>query len=607
MGIRKTLGTLLRWLFVPGAAKIPPVLWLLIIGLLVARPLAKESARPLPDAFERIVVITATPVPPPILATPEAPSDSTARAGGTLAFSMRHAGNNDIYLLTQESGQLLRLTYDPGDDRDPAWSPDGRFLAYASHRSGGWDLYTMETTSGTVLRVTRSQYFKGSPSWSPDGRWLAYEGYQDGNLDLYVLDIESGQEQRVTHAPEPDYSPAWSPDGRHIAFTSYRNQNQDLYILSLDDASVANLTQTPNQNEDYAAWSPTGEFLAYSAGVPGGETIWRIPFDKEVAARGELRPVLFGVGGMPTWAPDGQALAFVYRQEATTYLIAADMRGWGLTQEGYSSSDTMGRPHWYAGRLSPDLEASLVERTVSDTAGAASQLYTELLMSADTDVYDIVYLPNVNGSDRAERLSDRVNDSFNALRERVLQETQWDYLAILGDSWRPMDHTPRPGQGRISWHVCGRAVDINQGFLRKGDIELVREDVGGVTYWRVFIRARIQDGSLGEPLRVAPWDIDARSKGGLAAAQGGELKPIPAGYYVDFTTLAADYGWERRNALSNWRSSYYDIEWWHFQKTEGMSWYACMTELYSEEEVIASYGTLPWWTKRPESEIQGLP
>ncbi len=228
-------------------------------------------------------------------------------------------------------------------------------------------------------------------------------------------------------------------------------------------------------------------------------------------------------------------------------------------------------------------------------------------MSADTDVYDLVYLPNVNGSDRAESLSDRVNDSFNALRERVLQETQWDYLAVLGDSWRPMDHTPRPGQGRISWHVCGRAVDINRGFLRKGDIELVREDVGGVTYWRVFIRARIQDGSLGEPLRVAPWNIDARSKGGLAAAQGGELKPIPAGYYVDFTTLAADYGWERRNALSNWRSSYYDIEWWHFQKTEGMSWYACMTELYSEEEVIASYGTLPWWTKRPESEIQGLP
>jgi len=82
----------------------------------------------------------------------------------------------------------------------------------------------------------------------------------------------------------------------------------------------------------------------------------------------------------------------------------------------------------------------------------------------------------------------------------------------------------------------------------------VREDIGGVTYWRVYIKAKVQDGTLGEPLRAIPWDLTARSKGGLAAAQGGELKSeAPAGYYVDFTTLAADYGWERRNALSNWR------------------------------------------------------
>ena len=607
MAFRRVLGWLLRWLFVPGAAKIPPALWLVVIGLLAAQLGRGPSPTISPiSEIERIVVITSTPVPTPSLATPIAPEASIG-TGGTLALAMRHAGNNDIYLLSQSSGRLLRLTYDPGDDRDPAWSPDGRFLAFSSRRANGWDLYTMETSSGTILRLSRTQYFKAAPSWSPDGLWLAYEGYQNGNLDIYVLNVESGEEQRVTTDAAPDYSPAWSPDGRHVAFTSYRGQNQDLYVLSLDDSSVINLTQTPGQDEDYAAWSPTAEYLAYSAGVPGGETIWRIPFDEEAAARGELRPMLYGVGGKPTWAPDGKALAFIYRQETKSYLIAADMRGWGLTQEGYSTSDTMGRPQWRAGGLAPTLEALLGELSGPDGSAEVAPLYTELLLSADPGTYEVVYLPDVNGSDRAQGLSDRVNDSYNALRERILSETQWDYFAILGDSWRPMNHTPRPGQGRISWHVCGRAIDINQAFLRRGDIELVREDVGGVTYWRVYIRARAQDGSLGEPLRTAPWNLDARAKGGLAGAQGGELKTIPEGYYVDFTTIAADYGWERRNALSNWRSSYYDIEWWHFQKTEGMSWYTCMTELYAEEEILASYGTLPWWTKRPEGEIQSLP
>jgi len=595
IGILKRLGI---WLFVPGKAKIPPAAWLALsvaVGLLVRSPQSQATV----TERERIVVLTPT---PGTMAVIPAESPTPVGSGGTLAFSMRHNGNSDIYLLSQNDGELLRLTYDPDDDRDPAWSPDGRFLAYASRRAQGWDLYTMELSTGTILRITRSPDFEAAPTWSPDGRWLAYEGYHDGNLDVYILNVESGQGQRVTQDPAPDYSPAWSPDGRHVAFVSYRDQNKDLFILSLDDGTVVNLTNTPDQDEDFPAWSPAGEYLAYSVGVAGAETVWRIPFDLDAAARGELRPMLFGIGQKPAWSPDGQALAFVFRQEATSYLLAADTRGWALAQEGYSSADAIDTPDWHAGTLATDFIADLKSRARE----TEPPIYTELLLSEKSSVYQLVNLPDVNNSDSAELLSDRVNDSYNALRKRIEVETGWDYLSILGDSWRPMNHTPRPGQGRISWHVCGRAVDINQGYLRAGTIELVKETIGGVTYWRVYIKTQSQDGRLGEPLRVAPWDLDARSKGGLATANGGELKAIPEGYYIDFTTIALDYGWERRNALSNWRTSYFDIEWWHFQKTEGMSWYACMIEMYPEEEILASYGILPWWTQRPEWEVQQL-
>ena len=630
------LKAVLGWLLVPGRAKIPPALW---IAVLVAAFVALDTlpgGEPGLQIVERLVVLTPTPSAAfgdegaastgqrDEIAAVE-PASDTAGPQGTLAFAMRHNGNSDVYLLSQGTGNLLRLTFSPADDRDPAWSPDGRYLAFASRRNQTWDLYAMEMTSGTILRITHSPEFKGSPSWSPDSHWLAYEAYTDETLNIHVLNFETGESQQVTFDPAPEYSPAWSPDGRHIAFTSYRDNNQDIFVLSLDHGTTINLTNTPDQNEDYPAWSPDGKYIAYSAGVPGGEMIWLMPFDPNSLEAGpdldtdglddaaeafpEFRPILFGIGGKPAWSPDGQALAFVSRQGGTSYLVAADRRGWGLTQEGFSSTDTIYRPQWRADGLDPELEAHLERQGAMATA----PLYTELLLTAisgegaSSGRYQLVNLPNVNGSHQAEKLSDRVNDSYNALRERIQMETGWDYLSILGDSWRPMNHTPRPGQGRISWHVCGRAVDINQGFLRTGDIELIREDVGGVTYWRVFIRARTQDGSLGEPLRIAPWDLNARARGGLPTAQGGELKAIPSGYYVDFTTIALDYGWERRNALSNWRSSYFDIEWWHFQKTEGLSWYECMLEVYPEDEVIESYGVLPWWTKRPEWEIQALP
>lgn len=584
----------------------PLLLWALLIVTAAVVLLRQPTPQLTEREVERTVVVTATPQPTWFIPTPgPGPTPTPVGSGGTLAFTMRHNGNSDVYLLSQNSGSLLRLTFDPAEDRDPVWSPDGQRLAFASHRTRSWDLYLIEMNAGTVVRLTRTPDYEAAPSWSPDGKWLAYEAYVANNLDIYLLNVDSGASQRLTFDPAPEYAPAWSPDGRHIAFTTYRDENKDLYIISLDDGDTINLTRTPNQQENNAAWSPDGKYLAYSAGIPGDETIWRIPFDKEADATGVFRPSLFGVGGQPVWSPDGQALAFIFRQQTTSYLIAANTTGWALAQEGYSTTDWMNKPDWTDAPLNQEMEIRLKQRMIEEE----TPLYTELLLSAASATqYQLVNLPDVNRSNSAEKLSDRVNDSYNALRGEVQAKTGWDYMAILGDSWRTMNHTPRPGQGRISWHVCGRAVDINQGYLSSKQAELVREDIGGVTYWRVYIKARVQDGSLGEPLRTAPWDLTARSKGGLATAQGGELKPtIPEGYYVDFTTIAADYGWERRNALSNWRSSYFDIEWWHFQKTEGLSWYECMEELYSTEAISDSYGILPWWTKLPEWEVQTMP
>lgn len=583
------------------------MVWIVLVltATLASRFAAQPTSVPVTEVIHT-VVLTPTPLPERNPQVEEAvPSPTPVGSGGTVAFTMRHNGNSDIYLLSQNSGRLLRLTYDPDEDRSPAWSPDGRSLAFASRRGQGWDLYTMDMSTGTVIRLTHSPAFEAGPTWSPDGRWLAYEAYEDDNLDIRILNVETGESQKLTDDPAPDYSPAWSPDGRIIAFTSFRNANQDLYVVSLDDGTIYNLTNTPNQNEDHPAWSPTGSYLAYSTGVSGDESIWRIPYDIEAAARGELRPILFGVGGQPTWSPDGEAIAFIFQQQTKMYLIAANITGWALAQEGYTTNDWMGYPDWTDAPLDERLERQLVARSEEKVPPH----YTELLLSkSESDEhYTLVNLPDVNGSDSVEKLSDRVNDSYNAMREALRRATGWDYLGILGDSWRPMNHTPRPGQGRISWHVCGRAVDINQSFLREGRLELVREDVGGVTYWRVFIKTAEQDGSLGEPLREAPWDLSARTEGRAATAEGGKLKAIPSGYYVDFTTIAADFGWERRNALPNWRNSYFDVEWWHFQKTEGMSWYECMLEVYDRDEVQDSYGSLPWWTQRPEWEVQAMP
>src|SRR5215510_3224439 len=86
------------------------------------------------------------------------------------------------------------------------------------------------------------------------------------------------------------------------------------------------------------------------------------------------------------------------------------------------------------------------------------------------------------------------------------------------------------------------------------------------TFWRVWLLAAVQDGSEGEPLRAAPWNLAARYSGRPQPYDaGGEYAGVlPPGYFVDFTTLADDYGWSRVPADTNWRQFYPGILYWRF-------------------------------------------
>ena len=547
------------------------------------------------------VVVTSTSGLP---ATPGA-TPTPFGSGGAVAFTIRQNGNADIYAINQTTHEVVRLTSDPAEERDPAWSPDGQMMAFASNRGHNWDIYLLDLEGGALIRLTRDPGFDGGPTWSPDGERIAFESYRGGNLDIYVMDADGRNVRRITTDPAPDYSPVWSPDGRMIAAVSFREGNQDVWVHILEGEGAGteiNVTKSAGADESDPAWSPDGSRLAYTIGRAGYSTVQVSNLEFHTEGITETQMVLthssvdlFGSGSSPTWAPDGQSLVTVYQHGGRSYLIASSLYGWGLSQEVYSSAGLVGGPVWGSTVLS---ERAIARARAAEPASALP-LYAEIVRPPSSSgppyTYSLVYLPDVNGADDRMKLSDRVDDSFNALRQRVLAETGWDYLSILGAAWHPASEAP-PGQSRMSWHVCGRAIDLNQGFYDQDEqlIQLVREDAGNETYWRVFIRAAEQDGSMGEPLRVAPWDLKAREEGGAAAVQGGRLaETVPPGYFVDLTTLAADYGWERSPALYRWRYYWPDIRWWHLVKRDGLNWWECMLEVYDRQEIEASFGPIP--------------
>ena len=536
---------------------------------------------------------TRIPPPTPVPPTPLPPTPtpiSPFGGGGAMAFTLRRNGVSNIYAINASDKQLIRLISSPADERDAVFSPDGQEIAFASHRDGNWNIYRMNIASGVTTRLSFTFTYAAGPAWSPDGKSIAFEGYNDNNLDIYSMDRDGKNVRRLTKDPAPDTNPAWSPDGKFIAFASYRNGNKDIYLYPLEspegEADMADLTNTPDRDEDGPAWSPDGTQLAYTSGRPGDQLIYVNTFDLKFKSLQEADVGLFGQGSEPTWSSDGKALAFTYHRGDSDVLIGANLGGWGLAQEAFGGREFIDHPSWGPQIISADV----ISRSLAQSPLKAPPLYTEIVSPTGSSQTPYVFVRLENINPPGMMLSDAVDDSFRALRARVLQETGIDYLSVVGDTTRPMNHIPRDGQSRRSYHVTGRAVDIDQGPLQQpgNQVVFVREDIGSVTYWRVFIKAKKQDGTMGEPLREAPWELQVGTDtGGQPAAS------VPAGFYVDFTTLAADYGWERVRAIYRWRSYYPDVEWWHFQRTDGLSWWDAMKQVYKEADIISSYGPYP--------------
>lgn len=541
-------------------------------------------------------VVIATPSPPPMTATPTPrptidvrltpwPTPDPLQTGGSIAFTWHREGNSDIYILPVGQAEPVRLTHHPAEDRDPAWSPNGRQLAFSSHRDGNWEIYVYDLDDNRLRRVTNHPGYDGAPSWSPDGQWLVYEAYRNDNLDVYIIKADGSEgPYRLTEHPAPDYAPVWSPGGRHIAFSSWRTGNPDIFTLSLNevtDAAAINLTNSPDGHELGPVFAPNGRYLAYHDNTGVFPLIYALPLDDTY--RPADSPAALGQQGRyPAWSPNGESLVFIHERGEQSYLMAGSPVGWGVSPQALAVNGRLGRPAWTSNPLTP---AQLDNVAQFDSQYRDRPLFTEALAPPERGQPPVV-LFEMPVSAPSPYLSDRVDQSFLALRLRVEAEAGWDFLGRLDHLYEAIEQRSLPGQSNRNWNKAGRAFDFyyREAMTFAPRVEVVREEIGLETYWRVYLRAAAQDGSMGEPLRQLPWDFRARlGDDPQYYDEGGKLKDsIPAGYYVDFTALAADYGWTRIPADDNWRTFFPGINFWHFQNRQGLLWEAAMLEIHPE-------------------------
>jgi TolB protein len=180
----------------------------------------------------------------------------------------------------------------------------------------------------------------------------------------------------------------------------------------------------------------------------------------------------------------------------------------------------------------------------------------------------------------AAKLHDLVDESYQMLRQKVAEQAGWDFLANLEQAYIPLTSPLEPGFNE-DWLYTARAFRFNTAPVSAGWVAAVREDYGPQTYWRIYLRTRFQDGRQGKPLNELPWSFSQRSSDPLAYERGGAIEvAVPPGYWLDFTELAAAYGWSRQPALSWWRQALSAARYNEFVLTGGQDWFSAMLEIY---------------------------
>jgi TolB protein len=512
----------------------------------------------------------------PVNGQADKPDTPTAR----LAFAAYRHGQWDIYSLAPDGSDPRQLTNDPFEDTDPAYAPDGQKIAFASRRDQNWDVIVLDLTTGQQTQLTTSPDYDGAPTWSPDGQHVAYESYHNGNLDIWQIDAAgNGPAANLTaDSAAGDFAPAWRPDGHAIAFTSWRGGSKDLFLLDVADGRVTRLTDS-RASEEWPAWSPDGRALAFVTDHLGDREVSQFDLIPQ-----KTTPLTWlGRTDSPIWL-NGGALAAVW-QRFDGEVIITQTPGDRLPRLLTAPITIQGRLTWH-GRV-----VNAGQPVESLVNGGDSPLYQEnvsLNGKPGQEPYNMVRLNDLDVG--TPWLADTVDESFRAWRVRLKNEVGYDFLSKLSDAARDVGAYTETSQ-YASWHKSGRAVDTLFDYHLEGELahEIVREDYSGETYWRVLLRCVDQSGRCGRPVTVNPWNYSTRARTQIAPEQGGlEKTSPPAGYYVDFTALAREYGWQRISSHDDkdysWTWHFLAFEYWHYQKTRTdghrVNWYQAMREVY---------------------------
>jgi len=224
--------------------------------------------------------------------------------------------------------KLNAMSADLADFGNIELSPDRKKLAAAvlNGQTGGRELWIYDVASGQKSRLDANRTDENWLIWSPGGDRLVYNSLGENGLALYGRDSSANAHETLIAVGQRggQWPVSWSPDGKNLlVVTNADGTGNDIWVLPLgENGKPYEFLATPAQ-ENWAAFSPNGRWVAFSYKAPGEDTqLFVTTFPKSnrrwlVSARG---------GFQARWRRDGKELFFLATNGTLTIsLMAAEV------------------------------------------------------------------------------------------------------------------------------------------------------------------------------------------------------------------------------------------------------------------------------------------
>lgn len=271
-------------------------------------------------------------------------------SSGQIAFVSMRDGNEEIYLMNADGSNPINLTNNLSRDLFPIWSSDGSKIIFLTDRDGDWDYFVMGADGSNPTNVTRDRLHSWSnATFSPDGTKIAFSLWENDNTryNIFLINLDGSESRSLTDMTGDELYPAWSPNGDFIAYSSGSDDDRHIYLMHADGTNKVDLTAiiAPDVHQvihSVPKWSPDSKQLIFEEFTENRWEIYTLTLsdfqvqtltDNNVTDRN------------PSWSPDGSLIAFDSWRAENWDIIIMNADGSNSTRITSGEGDNM-QPVW---------------------------------------------------------------------------------------------------------------------------------------------------------------------------------------------------------------------------------------------------------------------